>query len=72
MKIIETLFKLSKEAKTPEVAEAYMIAILHVENYILERKEKEKKEQIEREESALALAAAMVELYENRTNNTDK
>ena len=71
MNIIEKLFKLSKEAKTPEVAEAYMIAILHVEDYILEQKEREKKEQLEREEDALSLAAALVELYESRTNNAD-
>ena len=64
MNIVEKLFKLSKEAKTPEVAEAYMIALLHVEDYILAQKEREKKEQIEREENALALANALVELYE--------
>ena len=71
MNIVKKLFKLSKEAKSPEVAEAYMIAILHVEEYLLARKEREKKEQIEREESARALAAAMVELYENFTNNAN-
>ena len=71
MNVVEKLFKLSKEAKNPEVAEAYMIAILHIEEDILARKEREKKEQIEREENALALAAALVELYENFTNNAD-
>lgn len=70
MNIVEKLFKLSKEAKSPEIADAYMIAILYVEDYILEQKEKEKKERIEREESALALAAAIVELYEKLDNNT--
>ena len=71
MNIIERLFKLSKEAKTPEVADAYMIALLYVEDYIREQKEREKKEQIEREEGVLALANALVELYESRTNNAD-
>lgn len=71
MNIVEKLFKLSKEAKSAEVADAYMIAILYVEDYILAQKEKEKKEQIEREESALALAAALVELYEKFPNNAD-
>lgn len=71
MDIVEKLFKLSKEAKSAEVAEAYMIAILHVEQYIHAQKEREKKEQIEREESALALAVAIAETYGNRTNNAD-
>lgn len=71
MNIVEKLFKLSKEAKSPEVADAYMIAILYVEDYILEQKEKEKKERIEKADSALALANTLVELYEKLDNNAD-
>ena len=72
MNIVEKLFNLAKEAETPEVSNAYMIALLYVEDYVREQKERERKEQIEREENALTLATSLVELYENRFNNTNK
>lgn len=71
MNIIKKLWDLAKEAETPEVSNAYMIALLYVEDYIREQKEKEKKEQIEIEEGVLALTNALVEFYESRTNNAD-
>lgn len=74
MKLATKIYELAREARTngnEEAANAYMVALLYIEDYIKEQKEREKKEQLEREESALALAAALVELYESRTNNAD-
>lgn len=65
MGIMEKLWTLAKEAKTPEATEAYMIALLYVEDYLNEQKELRKKERIEREESALALANVIVAACEN-------
>ena len=71
MNIVERLWTLAKEAKTPEESNAYMISLLWVEEYIMEQKAKEVKEKIEREKSAAELLATLVELYENGTNNAD-
>ena len=71
MNIVERLWNLAKEAKTPEESNAYMISLLWVEEYIMEQKEKEVKEKIEREKSAAEVLAALVEIHENGTNNAN-
>lgn len=72
MNIVEKLWNLAKEAETQEISNAYMIALLYVDDYIREQKERERREQAEREENALEIANTLVKLYENRSNNTNK
>lgn len=75
MKLATKISELAREARdrgNTEAYNAYMIALLYIEDYLHEKKEKEKKEQLEREENALELANMLVELYENRPNNTNK
>lgn len=71
MNIVERLWTLAKEADNPEASNAYMIALLWIEEYITEQKAKETKEKIEREKSAAELLATLVRIYENGTNNAD-
>ena len=74
MNIATKISELAREARkngNEEAANAYMIALLYIEDYLQEKKEREHKEQAERAENALILATTLVELYENRINNAD-
>lgn len=75
MSAFRKIWELETEARKQgkdEVADAYMICIMYMEDEMLERGRFMKKVEQERNESTLLLAKALVDLYENRTNNTDK
>lgn len=67
--LAERLWQLGAEAKTPEVKEAYMIALMWVEDYFREERKQKEKEQQERADSTYELAKALVEMYERAANN---
>ena len=65
--ILQKLWKLAKEARNEgkeEVANAYFIAALYVEDYLNEQAEMRRKEEKERCENATILAKAIVTAFE--------
>ena len=72
MGVCEKIYGLAKTAAASGrdgAYEAYMMCLSLVENYILQQEAEEKER---RARNALALAEALVELYEGTNNSTDK
>lgn len=74
MNIVERISNLANEAAkkgNTEAANAYMIALLYIEDDRLERKKMEEQERKERSDSAIQLARAITDAYERIIDNAD-
>lgn len=66
--LLQKIWKLAKEARDQgkeEVANAYFIAALYVEDYLTEQAEKRRLEEKERCENATLLAQAIIKAFED-------
>ena len=75
MSAFSKIWELEKEARREgknEVADAYMICIMYMEEESIERSRFMKKVEEERAANALELAKTLVTLYEKFNNNTNK